>query len=159
EVARLRSVGRETAQTPDAANVFGAASRGRLRMERRRCSRRERVNSDPRDTRTEGRNLQNSGVRLLTREAINGFGLPFRCPAGLLLDLLERHDPGVLVVHQLGALLLPAEGNLERIPIDFVDPRPRLLAVLLAPRQGDLLGTRGHIELDLVTLRVADERL
>ena len=40
-------------------------------MERRRCSRRDRVNSDPRDTRTEGRNLQNSAVRLLTKEAIN----------------------------------------------------------------------------------------
>jgi hypothetical protein len=40
-------------------------------MERHRCSRRERVNSDPRDTRTEEKNLQNFGVRLLTWEAIN----------------------------------------------------------------------------------------
>jgi hypothetical protein len=31
------------------------------------------INSDPRDTRAEGRNPQNSGVRPLTREAINRF--------------------------------------------------------------------------------------
>src|SRR5262249_23106886 len=53
------------------ANVFGAASRGRASMERRRCSRRERVNSDHATHETEGRNLQNSAVRLLTLEAIN----------------------------------------------------------------------------------------
>src|SRR5437867_10661791 len=61
-------------RAPDPDNVFGAAACGHPRVEVRRCSRRERVNSDPRDPRTEGRILQNSGVRLLTREAINGFG-------------------------------------------------------------------------------------
>src|SRR5215470_7723736 len=52
--------------TFDPVNVFGAASSGLPTIESRRCSRRERVNSDPRQTRTEGKNLQNSAVRLLT---------------------------------------------------------------------------------------------
>ena len=63
-----------TDRAPDPANVFGAASCGRLWMKRRRCSRCERVNRDPRDGRSEGRNLQDSAVRLLTWEAISAFG-------------------------------------------------------------------------------------
>jgi hypothetical protein len=60
------------------------------RAEDRRCSRRESVNSDPRDTRTEGTILQNSAVPLLTREAINGLAGDLR--GRLYLMLFEAQE-------------------------------------------------------------------
>jgi hypothetical protein len=61
-------------RAPDPDNVFGAAACGHPRVEVRRCGKRERVHSEPRDTRTEETNPQKFGVPLLTREAINVFG-------------------------------------------------------------------------------------
>src|SRR5262245_17085255 len=76
-------------------------------MERRRCRRRERVNSDPRNVRTEEKILQNSGVRLLTREAINVFG-----PAKSALSATAaKVDPHLLVPAAGASLVFDAAGD------------------------------------------------
>src|SRR5262249_15863186 len=89
-------------------------------------------NSQPRYARTEGRLLQNSGVPLLTGEAINAFGarpspqdhlklrritLDFAVECGLRLRLdrrLERQPERVLVE--------PAERVRQRVPADADGP-------------------------------------